>query len=69
MHSGHTNEEEECVIHNHEHKFTTIDNVVHHNTSSADIKGIDKDLFKTIILSASRREGIFAIANISRKTL
>ena len=43
--------------------------MLHHNTSTAYVKRLDFDLFRTIIRTASRREGIYVIANLGRKTL
>ncbi|CDW83605.1 glutathione gamma-glutamylcysteinyltransferase [Stylonychia lemnae] len=43
--------------------------MLHHNTSAAYIKRFDLNFMRTAILSTSRRQGLYLMANISRKTL
>jgi len=40
--------------------------MLHHNTSAAYIKRYDLDFLKTAVLSTSRRQGLYLMANISR---
>ncbi len=43
--------------------------VLIHNTTPAYIKRCDLEFFRTATLVSSRRQGLYIIANISRKTL
>lgn len=43
--------------------------LLHHNLSTAYVTNCDKALLRTAILASSRRQGLHALANLSRKTL
>lgn len=43
--------------------------ILHHNTSAAYIKRCNLDFLRTAILASSRRQGLYLMANISRKVL
>lgn len=52
-----------------DHHYEDQSKMLHHNTSAAYIKRFDLDFLRTAILSSSRRQGLYLMANISRKTL